>query len=170
MNMEKHCKKCDRTLPINRFHNDKNSKDGKAFYCKDCMAKYGKMYRDTPEGVYSNIKGRSNFYKRLGSKFYKPLNMTRNEFVEWYENEAKQCAYCDIPEKHLWIIQQDFDRRVTRLEIDCKDNSIGYERDNIVLACHLCNFIKLHILTFDEMREVGQKYIKPKWETKLNEK
>jgi len=166
--MEKHCKKCDRTLPIDNFHNDKNSKDGKAFYCKDCISEYGRKYRDTPEGIYANIKSRSNYYKRTGSKFYKPLNMSQDDFVSWYVNEEKQCHYCDIPEDKLWIIQEDFDRRVSRLEVDCMDNSVGYEEGNIVLACHLCNFIKLHVLTSDEMYYVGQNFIKPKWEARLN--
>jgi len=168
MGMEKHCKKCDRTLSIDMFHNDKNGKGGKAFYCKDCIAEYGRRYRETPEGIYSNIKSRTNYYKRIGSKFYKPLLLSQEEFVVWYNAEKKSCHYCEIPESELWIVQEKFDRRVSRLEVECMDNDLGYADGNIVLACHLCNFIKLHVLTSDEMYHVGQYFIKPKWEDKLN--
>ena len=169
MSETKYCKHCDMARPINQFHKDNSSKDGYAFYCKACMAEYGKAYRSTPAGVFSRIKSRTNYYKRNGSRFCKPLNVTRGEFISWYNDEPKVCAYCDIPEEKLYLLQEDFDRRVTRLEIDCMNNEVGYTLNNMALACHLCNFIKINILTFDEMREFSQKHIKPKWEAKLNE-
>jgi hypothetical protein len=46
MNNEKYCKGCDQILSIDRFGNDKSSKDGKRFYCKDCNnTAYRKWYR-----------------------------------------------------------------------------------------------------------------------------
>jgi len=64
-------------------------------------------------------------------------------------------------------MKEDFNGRVSRLEVDCMDNNRGYEIGNMVLACHRCNFIKLNFLTFEEMRFIGQKFLKPKWEAKV---
>lgn len=88
--------------------------------------------------------------------------------MDWYDSVEKKCVYCDLPEEEMWAMQEDFDRRVLRLEFECKDNNRGYSLDNIALACHRCNFIKNNILTYDEMREFAQKYLKPRWLEKVN--
>lgn len=40
----KHCKKCNTTLSLDYFGKDKQSKDGKQAYCKDCRCKQRKSY------------------------------------------------------------------------------------------------------------------------------
>ena len=56
-NMEKKfCKKCKKKLPLNRFGNNKSSKDGFSFYCLTC---YGKI-RDN-----YNLRRQSTTYKLL---------------------------------------------------------------------------------------------------------
>ena len=93
----------------------------------------------------------------------KPINISKVDFIAWYESQPRVCAYCDILEEDLWIVQNHYGRRVKRLTVDSMDNSRGYDLDNIILACARCNFIKSDLLSFDEMREFAQKYIKPKW-------
>lgn len=171
MSINKHCKRCDRTLPIEDFHNSKNMKDGKAFYCKECMAVYGKKYRATTAGIYSNIKGRtvfaSNHDKKSGRGYSygkTEFNIPKDVFISWYDNEPKTCCYCDISEEDLSTCGDIFNESIIRLTLECKDNDLGYIIDNIALACLRCNSIKGDIFTFDEMREIAQSYIKPKWE------
>jgi hypothetical protein len=170
MSVTRYCKGCDRDLPLSMFTKDKKNKDGLAFYCKNCTSEYGEKYRNTPDGVFSNIIGRSNYYKHTKPRFHKPVLLTKPEFVDWYNNQEKKCYYCDIPEENLDLIQEIFNRKMLRLEVDCMNNELGYRLDNIVLACHLCNFMKLHVFSSAEMREIAQKFIKPKWKAKLNEK
>lgn len=84
-------------------------------------------------------------------------------FIEWYEGEEKICTYCDISESDLWILRECFDNRVFRLTVDCKDNKLGYSKENSVLACERCNFIKGNFFSFSTMKELAQEYIKPMW-------
>lgn len=41
----KTCKRCGRTLPIESFTMDKSTKDGRCFYCRDCISKKNKEDR-----------------------------------------------------------------------------------------------------------------------------
>ena len=164
----KTCSKCGVEKPVTEFGDASPTSDGYNSWCKQCVRDSSKRYRETPKGLYSALKGRVKWTKKNETRFYKPLLMERDEFIGWYINEPKICCYCDLPEEHLWAMQEDFDRRVLRLEFECKDNDRGYSLDNIALACHRCNFIKNNILTYDEMREFAQKYLKSRWLEKVN--
>ena len=148
-------------LPLSAFGKHKLGKDGHAYRCKECISKYGKWYRYTSSGVYQAIKGRNKFYQG------KPFEITRDEFIEWYDGASKTCVYCDLPESDLPNIDDSYNNKSLRMSIDAIDNDEGYVVGNIAICCHRCNSLKSDILTFDEMREFGQKYIKPKWEKQL---
>lgn len=163
----KTCTLCGEMKPFSEFTKHRQMKDGLSYWCRECNNKRTKAFRESPSGIYTNIKGRSTYYKAKGSKFYKPINISREEFIVWYTTQERKCVYCDLPEKYLYLMKEDFNGRVSRLEVDCMDNNRGYEIGNMVLACHRCNFIKLNFLTFEEMRFIGQKFLKPKWEAKV---
>lgn len=97
--------------------------------------------------------------KGLGCETYK-------DFCNWYASQLRVCSYCGIPEETLEAINKDnyFLERV--LTIDRKDNSKGYTKDNMVLSCRKCNIIKNDVLSHEEMLEIAQKYITPKWQKK----
>jgi len=164
----KHCKHCDRELLLSNFHKDRNKKGGLAYYCKECVSKQGKKYRNTADGIYSSIIGRYNFGKHTGKREYKPVKITREEFVKWYNAEPKFCHYCSIPEQKLKTWNKTGRGRNNRLSIDCKDNFIGYIQGNLALACDKCNLIKSSIITYNEMLFIGQNFVKPKWQHLLN--
>lgn len=163
MEKTKACTKCGETKPLSDFSKHRLSKDGHAYQCKACNAKRSKIWRKTPVGIYTLIKGREGFYKQ------KPFNLIKEEFVEWYNSQLKQCVYCDIPEEYLYLLQEHYGDITDRLTIDCKDNKTGYQLDNLVLSCNKCNITKNNVLTFDEMMYVGQNFIKPKWQAFLEE-
>lgn len=165
MSDTKYCKHCDRTLPITRFNKNKGTKDGLTFYCKDCVAEYGRKYRSTPEGMYSNIKSRQAYWRRKGSPKAKPFEITKTFFLKWHHSQIKQCVYCDLPESKIHLTQNYFSRARVQLGVDCKDNSLGYAEGNIVLCCDTCNFVKSGVFSFDEFREIAQKYLKTKWQS-----
>lgn len=156
----KYCKRCNRTLPIEEFHKDKQIKGGNAFYCKDCMAEYGKKYRGTVIGIYNQIKSRNNHAKKHLFK------ISSDYFIEWHDAQSKICVYCDLPEEYLQIIPDAINNKTLRLSIDCVDNTLGYIEGNLVLSCSRCNYTKSDLFTFDEMRKIGQEIIKPKWQKK----
>ena len=155
----KHCKHCDRDLPLYMFTKDRNKKDGLSFYCKDCMFEYAKKYRKTAAGIYISAK-----YQRRNKK---PFALTRKEFYNWYEKQPKKCHYCWLPESELENIDDPQLNRMSRLGLDCVDNKKGYLIDNIVLCCLRCNFIKNDLLDYEAMKDIGQRYVKPIWEKRL---
>jgi hypothetical protein len=46
--------------------------------------------------------------------------------------------------------------RIGPYNLDCKDNSIGYTVDNVVVCCKRCNYAKGIWFTYDEFVEIGK--------------
>ena len=166
---EKQCSRCGITKSVTEFNSSNPNKDGYNSWCKQCCNEISKTWRETPEGIYSAIKGRQKYYKNRNNNKTKPLTITRDEFVDWYNIVPRTCAYCDIEEDKIDLIEDNYNKQSERLSIDCVDNNEGYANGNIVLACRRCNSIKSDLLTYEEMREFAQKYIKPKYIEKLNQ-
>lgn len=160
----KTCTKCKKTLNLkNGFFANKARHDGVSTYCKKCHSLDVQKRVNKPSNFialrYSTIKYGS---KKRGLS----LDFTRQEFYEWFDAQSKKCVYCKI--KNLDIIKLKFFNSTRNigskgLTIDRKDSKLGYSFDNIVLSCIYCNMIKNSVLSFDEMKEIGIKYIKPKW-------
>lgn len=153
----KTCTKCGEAKHLSEFGKHRLTKDGLAYRCKQCSRKYAKKYRKTPAGIYQQIKGRNRFF---GDHHF---NLQQDDFVVWYQDQTKECAYCDLPESLIPFFKEKYNAWSDRFTIDCMDNARGYVISNLVLACEVCNRMKGSVLSFDEMREIGQKYIKPKW-------
>jgi len=154
----KTCTTCGRDLPLSAFGKHRISKDGLAHRCKECARANAKKYRQTPAGIYNNIQGRSRFYKG------RPLSISKEDFIEWYNGASKVCVYCDIPEELLHKLSDTVNGRTRKLNIDRVINAKGYAKGNLLLCCQRCNYIKSDFFTYDEMREIGQKYVRPRWE------
>jgi len=152
------CTKCGETKLLSEFGKHRHCKDGLNPECKECGRKRAKEYSKTPAGIYSKMKGRENFYHRA------EVLISKEEFIIWYENQPKVCIYCDIPEEKTMIWKKLFNHRSTQLSIDRKDSFGNYVFDNMTLCCYLCNTIKNNVLSFDEMKYIGQNFLKPKWQ------
>ncbi len=115
-----------------------------------------RQYRQTSGGYYSSFK-----YRKY------PLQFTRQEFIAWDIKQPRLCFYCGIPEKVMLSIPEFYKKRGTgnfhRLTIDRRDNSKYYSLENIVLACPRCNETKGAFFSWEEFKEIAQKYIRPKW-------
>ncbi len=160
----KKCTKCSKMLSLSSFGNHRISKDGLAHRCKECAKKNSKIWNNTASGIYSRIKSRTKHYQRT------TVEMEREDFIEWYDSQERVCGYCSIPEECLHLLRPRFQAKSGRLTVDRKDNDQGYFRDNLVLACCRCNSIKCDELTYEEMREFAQKYLRPKWENRRTKK
>jgi len=169
MKRTKTCTYCGKEKSISEFSKHRLSKDGHAYQCKECNAKRSKAFRASPSGVYTQIKGRTNFYKKNYNIRYKPVSVSREDFIEWYKIQPQKCVYCDIPEGKLELLNGPHYNRVHRLTVDCIDNEVGYALGNMVLACNRCNFIKSNVFTFEEMKVIGSQFLKPKWEAEINQ-
>lgn len=150
----KTCTKCGKELPLSDFGKHRLTKDGLTYRCKECGKKHAKTYRDSPVGIFQNIKGR--IVHREKHKLY----FTRNEFIEWWNSHPKICSYCGITQEEFANFQDHYRMKIRRMTIDRKDNNKEYTLDNIVMACHRCNSIKSDWFSYDEMREIADKYMK----------
>ena len=86
--------------------------------------------------------------------------------AQLYNRDGTRCHYCGIEEKDFFSIWGEFyggKKRGSILEVDRKDNSQGYEIENCVLACALCNNAKSDKLQYDEFKRVGE-VIKGIWQ------
>ena len=155
--MSKTCTKCGIEKPLSEFGKNKQAKDGKTYWCLQCKREYNEWFRGTPTGIYNQIRANQRHYK------HKDVVISKEDFLAWYEQEPKFCAYCDIPEDKIHILIEHFSARAIRLTVDCKDNATGYEKGNLVLACGLCNLLKNNFFSHDAFRKIAQEYIKPKW-------
>lgn len=163
MKKVKTCTKCGESKPLLAFSRHRLTKDGYAYQCKECNEKRAKKWRKTPSGVYNTIKGRQEYLNRHNDSRSKPFSITKEDFIKWYVAEPKTCRYCEIPENLLHLVAEKYGSRWKRLTIDCKDNELGYVKENLVLSCDKCNITKNNMLTYEEMLYIGQNFIKPKW-------
>lgn len=79
---------------------------------------------------------------------------------ELYKRGGKRCHYCGISEDEFYQVwggpfYGGF-KRGHRLEIDRKVNSLGYDIENCVLACSVCNMAKSDKFSYDEFKQVGE--------------
>lgn len=157
----KTCTKCGQKLPLSAFGKHRLTKDGLTYRCKECARLHTEQYRQSPAGIFTNLKGQSKFFNRG------IVNFTQSEFIGWYENEPKTCVYCDLPEALIHDVEDGWNNRTVRLTIDRINNDLSYEKGNIVLACPRCNMIKSNYFSFNEMKLIGQNFVQPKWKSKL---
>jgi len=76
-----------------------------------------------------------------------------------YKKDGEKCHYCGIEESDFLLIWGEFyggKKRGGTLEVDRKDNTKGYEIDNCVLACAVCNNAKSDKFTYEEFKAVGK--------------
>ena len=103
------CTKCGLELPFSDFGKHSITKDGLNYWCKKCNRERGRIRRATPAGIYSNLVGRTNFYKG------RPLSISKVDFIEWYESAPKVCAYCDVKEEDLPLTKDTVARARQRI-------------------------------------------------------
>jgi len=167
----KRCWVCKQYKPLSEFWKGQDA-------CKPCKlvlnkewrkehpradAKYQRRWRqkNSVRSIYVTLKQSA---KRRGL----PLKFSLKEFKSWYRKQPKLCVYCGISEEEWGLLQQKTgEGHAQRLSIDRIDSNQGYEQGNLVLACMRCNTVKSYLMTFDEMRRIGQEILRPKWKEEL---
>lgn len=133
-----------------------------------CNEKAKKFYRENKDAINDrkrkNPKTLYSTIKRNAHMRGMEITISQEKFIEWWNKQEQICVYCSIPVSRL--AYTDISRKLShRLSIDRMDNNLGYCEGNLALSCLRCNFIKSNLFTFDEMKEIGDKYIKPKWQS-----
>lgn len=127
----------------------------------------------SPKKIYPEKRGSANIRTRYYNIKRRCINRGWNypspkEFLRWWNSQIKICYYCGIPEE-IWEQKYNGYQNKYSLSIDRKDNNKGYELSNVVLACGVCNVTKNNFFTAFEMKEIAEKYIKPKWHNIITE-
>jgi len=186
------CLKCKRRYlaDLKYFSKRKDSKDGLNSWCKECCSEYTKEYNQKNfKKVAKRMKQYNQEHKKEHAEWMQRYRRTQNgryatiktsgqkrgiqvefslkEFIEWNNQQKRECIYCGISENLLELLK--WGRRNSRnyLTIDRKNNNKGYVLDNICLACEVCNIAKNQYIAFKEMQIIGQS-IKEIWGKRLN--
>ena len=112
---------------------------------KNQKARWSQEYRKTGLGRYSLTKSSA---KCRNIKF----NITREDFINWFEKQKLVCCYCNKDLRYI----SDIKNKLNSLSIDRIDNELGYEITNICICCNACNLIKGNRFSYKEMRRIGE--------------
>ena len=76
--------------------------------------------------------------------------------------KSGDCHYCGTQNIFLAHYCEAMSLKTPWMTIDRVDNTKGYIVGNVVSACFMCNRIKSNFFTYEEMCEIGQKYVRPR--------
>jgi 5-methylcytosine-specific restriction endonuclease McrA len=102
--------------------------------------------------------------KLYGSRHKKGF-VSKDDLANWFikklDDQEFCCFYCDtsifdlkklIKDKKLKTRKTGYGERGPVLEIDKKENGLGYARENCVLACYYCNNDKSYVSDWEEYK------------------
>lgn len=94
-------------------------------------------FNSTPRGKWHIMKSNS---RKRGHQFTIQLQ----DFLEWYQKQPQVCEYCGRKE------------RTGVLGLDRIINELPYQFGNMALCCYECNSTKGALLSYKEMKVIGQ--------------
>lgn len=103
-------------------------------------------YHHTPKGIYASLR------RVRGDT----VTLSQESFIDWYERQVKQCAFCFIKVEELGTCKDIPERFRRRLTIDRIDPTRSYEPENIQLLCFRCNLTKGDFFTDEDMLIIGE--------------
>jgi hypothetical protein len=133
------CSECDNEIMM-QIHNLKTH-SGK---CRRCV-QYKKPYEHILNELIYRCKNYGNDKK---------ITITYDEFIEIIE-ESK-CHYCDRELQYSKYTRDSDSKYTSRAhQLDRKNNSKGYTKENVVTCCWDCNRIKSDIYTYEEFMKLS---------------
>lgn len=91
---------------------------------------------------------------RQAVKRGKSNSLTYEQFLEF--TEIKNCHYCDAP--LVWtLVQREYSTKTFwGYNLDRKENSLGYSKENCVASCSRCNKSRMGYFTYEEWVKIGK--------------
>ena len=148
----------------------------------DIESKMG-VDRKKVQELYDNTKSERESIQKIRNKFKgkrKEDFELFEDFYNWFSESNKICGYCGISQTELYVLFREerylplndaLKRSGGTLEIerkDCKSNS--YAKDNIILACPLCNNAKSNLISEDDWRDTFVEAMRAYYEKLLGKK
>lgn len=119
----KHCAKCGEEKDITEFYKNKNRSDGLNGFCKPCMKEY--KYPQYHKDRYVSPVGKFGHYKSSAKDREIEWNLQYNDFIRFW---GVECSYCGA--------------NINTIGLDRINNNLGYEKNNVVPCCKICNYAK----------------------------
>jgi hypothetical protein len=127
---------------ISLFHKDRSSSDGYSHRCAECSIEQQKKpnivasrkksyfknidkFRERTRIWEKTIRGKYCKYRKGALKRNLLFNLSEEEFSKYWK---KPCSYCGS--------------NIETIGIDRIDNNLGYDINNIISCCELCNWMK----------------------------
>lgn len=143
-------------------------------YGKFDNKKYDKFYKKTQNSL-KYLKSRYNPTKRRNDN-EEPFGSAR-KFISWYKKQEKKCFYCKTTQSNLENLFGDNKPINSKkpsfsssLQIERLDPDKGYNEENCVLACCICNNAKSDMINTENFKKYFGKHIKSFYEDLLNNK
>lgn len=120
----KHCSRCHLVKTLDKFHNQKDRKDGKQRHCKECSKELiREAWRDPSRRAHQSFLTWRKNIKRL-------YGMVPADYDRMFARQDGRCAICrksieECGNRHAWV----------HFHID-HDEATGHVRG---LLCHQCN-------------------------------
>lgn len=137
-----------------------------------------KRWLQTPQGRVDNAR-RTREYNRLHPDHVRynnirkrsreegmPFVLTREEFSKWFLSRNQSCEYCGVVDLLLAGIPSCGSPMIA-FSIDRKNPDLPYTIDNMAACCWNCNRLKSDFFTYEEWKDIADKYVRPKWEAKV---
>ncbi|ACM64202.1 hypothetical protein J7D62_000678 [Campylobacter lari] len=134
--------------------------------------KYDKLYQKMQEiendcnlrSKYNSLKNRNNIKE--------PFNGIDN-FISWYKKQEKECYYCKIAQSDLAnlfknkLITSKKPSFNSSLQIERLNPDKGYNEENCVLACCICNNAKSDMISASDFEKYFSNSVKNFYENLL---
>lgn len=79
--------------------------------------------------------------------------ITYEQFIEF--TNTNSCTYCDSKIEWVEHLSSEY-RGESGYNLDRKDPSKGYSKENCVVCCKICNWSKNELFTHEEFLEIGK--------------
>lgn len=133
--------------------------------------------KQAESGYFRYGKGAIINMSKSASLRGKEFNLTQESLAKWWKTHKDTCYYCNLNKDqyiHIrdyireytgdnWNIlrfkkffQQEVHAKISDMTIDRRDNSLGYDINNIVKSCWICNSLKSDFYTENEMKTIGK--------------
>lgn len=159
----KRCSRCKKEKNLSEFNKNKSKKYGVHSSCRICHRKESKEYVEK-SGYNRSLNA---IYRRMKFRNGGTIDFNRKFFIKWYNDNNKSCYYCQIPYEILQQIEwktKFLNGRNRVFAVDRKNNNSNYNKNNICLACDLCNNLKTDFFGSEEFCKIAIEYIKPRWQ------
>jgi len=140
--VNKTCTNCNKNYEIKRWQDNRKKPKGRLFCSQKCHGEHRSRHAIYQTKNYSPNRNPSNVlftnYKTVAKKRGFDFSLTKEQFLKLIK---QNCFYCGSPPQR----RKHYDSYYNANGVDRMDNERGYDVENVVPCCLVCNRMKLHL-------------------------